>query len=143
MPSSIGPQGPHASNRLFEWVVSGMMVLIGFTIALPGEVISDPLNLIIGYHIMGEEGLAFLFGVVGMGRMCALYVSSQYSNFGPRIRAIGSMLGSMIWMEMTIASIWSGAMSGKVTLAAAIYGSLTIGEVVSCYRATYDAGRSV
>jgi hypothetical protein len=139
--SSLGPQGPHASNRLFEWIVSSMMVLMGFTIALPGSVVSDPLNLLISQGWVGEDGLAFFFGIIGVSRLCALWASSHFMSYGPRVRAIGSALGSAIWLEMTFASVWSGMLANKTTLAAAIYGSLTIGELVSCYRATYDAGR--
>jgi hypothetical protein len=141
--TNISPQGPHATNRLFEWIVSAMMVLIGFTIALPGDVASDPLNLIIKFGWVGEDGLAFFFGVVGAARLCALWASSIYHIYGPRIRAVGSALGSAIWLEMTFASVWSGVLTNKTTLAAAIYGSLTVGELISCYRATYDAGRGI
>lgn len=137
----MSPQGPHATNRLFEWVVSGMMVMMGFTIALPGEVTSDPLSILSKNGFIGEDGLAFFFGMVGIARLCALWASSQFHTYGPRVRAVGSALGSAIWLEMTLASLYSGYLSNKTTLAAAIYGSLTIGELVSCYRATYDAGR--
>lgn len=119
-----------------------MMVLIGFTIAMPGEVQSDPLQLIAAFGWLGEDGLAFFFGMVGLARLAALWTSEKHQTYGPRVRAIGSALGSAIWVEMTIASIWSGHQSGHATVAAAVYGSLTIGEFVSCYRATYDAGRS-
>lgn len=120
-----------------------MMVLIGFTIALPGAVASDPLNLLTSFNIMGEDALAFFFGFVGMARLAALWASAQFLTYGPRVRAIGSVLGSAIWLEMTLASIWSGVLANRTTLAAAIYGSLTVGEIISCYRATYDAGRGL
>lgn len=137
------PQGPHASNRLFEWMVSAMMVLIGFTIALPGPVASDPLGLIIKYGLVGEDGLAFAFGMIGAARLCALWASSVFQTYGPRVRAIGSAFGSIVWLEMTIASIFAGISDGRTTLAASIYGTLTVGELISCYRATYDAGRGI
>lgn len=139
---TVTPAGIHSANRLFEWVVAGMMILIGFTLALPGEVASDPLNIIVHSGAVGEDGLAFFFGAVGLVRAMALWANGRIPVHGPRARAICSSLGVIIWSQMTAASIWAGMVGGRTTLAAAIYGSLTVGEFLSIYRATYDAGRN-
>lgn len=137
----ITPAGIHGANRLFEWVVSGMMLMIGFTLAMPGEVASDPLNVLVKSGVASEEILAFFFCAIAMVRIMALWANGRIPTHGPRARAICSAVAALIWSQMALASVWVGTVAGQTTLAAAIYGSLTIGELLSCYRATYDAGR--
>lgn len=143
MPESptVTSAGLHGANRLFEWIVSGMMMMIGFTLALPGEVASDPLNIIVRAGIIGEDGLSFVFCAIAFVRIMALWANGRIPVHGPRARAICSAVAAFIWSQMTLASVWAGTVAGHTTLAAAIYGSLTVGELLSCYRATYDAGR--
>lgn len=137
----ITPAGFHGANRLFEWIVSGMMLMIGLTLALPGDVASDPLNILVRSGAVSEDGLAVFFCMIALVRIVALWANGRIPVHGPRARAICSALAAIVWSQMTLASIWSGTVAGHTTLAFAIYGSLTVGELLSCYRATYDAGR--
>lgn len=118
-----------------------MMMFIGVTLALPGNVSSDPLALIVRTGIIDEAGLALIFGLTGAMRCVALYANGNAPIFGPRARAIGSSIAVIIWSQLTFASMLAGIAAGRTTLAAAIYGTLTVGELVSCYRASFDAGR--
>lgn len=130
--------GPYSSNRLFEWMMAGAMLLLSFTFALPGDTLGRGDYRIIAW--MGEEFFAFLFGTVGAMRCVALYANGRLPVYGPLMRYIGSFVGALCWLNLGLPLAVGSLVSGNVSLVVPVFGMLTLGEFLSVYRAVKDGG---
>src|SRR5258708_38911234 len=136
---TAGRSTRHCANRLFEWITAAMMMGIAVTIAVSPQAVDDG-----GFHLMKNLGLtptilAVLFFVASISRAIGLYANGRWPIYGPWCRALGAAVGVIIWAQMFLSLIkWSGQ-SGYVFLDVSVYLFLTIGELVSCYRAASDA----
>lgn len=131
----------YCRDRLFEWVMTCAMLGLAFEIALWPQVIgSSSFRLILS--IISAENMGLFFGLFGMLRIVALVANGSWPTHGPRMRAFGAGAAALMWGQMCIALlILLPHKNGVPSPGIPIYFALTIGEIVSAYRAISDAAR--
>jgi hypothetical protein len=132
------PKHRFFAGRLFEWMTAMMMIGMATVIA------ANPNTVRVGgFYLMTNVGLtapilAVLFTFAGCVRVSALFANGLWALWGPRFRALCALIGASLWAQMAIAlTAWS-AESGYVSVGVPVYAFLTIGELISCYRAATD-----
>ncbi len=131
--------GRYSSNRLFEWVMAIMMLLIAFTLSLPGDTLSrGALNMLQTQLDIDEPIVAVILAAVGTLRCGALYANGNLPVYGPKARTLGSAVGALSWAVLMSTMIFDSLLSKSASIMVPVFGSLIIGEVVSAYRATRD-----
>jgi hypothetical protein len=75
----------------------------------------------------------------GCGRCsCCSRSRARSDLIGPRLRALGALVGAMLWFQMFIALLMQASEVGSASLGVAVYPCLVMGELISCYRAAGD-----
>lgn len=134
------PAGDYSSNRLFEWVMAGCMLMIALTLALPGDTLERGALKMLADAGADEMWLAVAFATIGTLRCFALFANGKLPIYGPMARYIGSMAGALAWVSIMLPLALDSLITGKPSLVAPIFGMLTLGELISCYRAVRDSG---
>ncbi len=122
------------TGRLFEWVTSGMMIAIAVTLTVwPKSSEAGSFRLLVqaGFD---SEFLRLGFFMGGLARCIALYANGRWPLIGPWMRAVGALGGATLWALMAAAVVPALGQIGSGALAVAVYGSLSVGEIVSCHR---------
>lgn len=131
--------GPHSSNRLFEWIMAIMMLLIAMTMAVPGDTLGrGSLYMIQLLFGLGETVAAVVLAGAGVLRCFALYANGNIPIYGPKARITGSAIGALSWSILLVALLYDSIITGAASIMVPVFGSLIIGEIVSAYRATRD-----
>ncbi|ACL58790.1 hypothetical protein [Methylobacterium nodulans] len=138
------PAGPYSSNRLFEWAMAVMMLLIALTLALPGDTLERASLKPIADLGFGEGSMAFFFGAVGVLRITALYLNGHINNGlvrpnGANVRAICAGFGALIMGQLTLALVVEAITAAAPSFVIPVFGTLTLFEALSCYVARLDA----
>lgn len=139
------PAGPYSTYRLFEWFSSVTMLLMAFTLALPGDTLERGALKPIAQMGVSEESLAVFFTCIGAVRCLALYLNGHINNFrvGPKgavIRACCAGLGCVIFAEFTTALVYDALfVSNAPALNIAVFGAMSGFEALSVYIAVQDA----
>lgn len=128
----------HCSNRLFEWMTALMMLGIAATIASSPRSVGSG-----GFHLMLNLGLTpqvlgWFFAFAGFARVAGLYANGHWPVYGPWCRALCALGGAVLWGQMCLALIKWSEQSDYVSIGVSVYLFLTLGEVISCYRAASD-----
>lgn len=129
------------TDRLFEWVAAGIMLLITATLAFPGDTLERSALAPLLRAGVTEESLAGFFGTCGMLRAVALFANGRLRPSGARMRAIGSAAGAVVWAELALVLFLDSLLSGKPSFLLPILLGLIGGEMISCYRSVFDAGK--
>lgn len=129
------------TDRLFEWVVSIMMLCISITLAMPGDTLERSALVPLVRAGLTEESLSAFFGIVGTLRCMALFANGRLKPSGARFRAVGAAFGAVIWMQLAVILAVDSIASSKPSFVLPILLCLTGGEFISCYRSIFDAGR--
>lgn len=129
------------TDRLFEWVAATTMIFISMTLALPGETLERSALSPLLFHGVTEEGLASFFGICGTLRGVALFANGRLRPSGARMRAFGAIAGALVWVQLAVVLFFDSLISGKPSFLLPIFIGLVGGEMVSCYRAVFDAGK--
>lgn len=133
--------GPYSAHRLFEWAMAVMMVLTALTLALPGDTMERGALAPLARSGFTEENMAVFFGIVGALRGLALYANGNLQPSGAMIRAFGALAGALVWGQMTLALLGDAVYASAPSLMIPVFGTLTMFDLLSCYRARTDAGR--
>lgn len=139
------PAGPYSTYRLFEWYSSMTMLLMAFTLALPGDTLERGALKPIAQMGVSEESLAVFFTCIGAVRCLALYLNGHINNFkvGPKgaiIRAVCATLGCLIFSQFTMALVFDALyVSNAPALNIAVFGAMAGFEALSVYIAVQDA----
>lgn len=125
-------------DRLFEWVMTVAMLGLSIEIAIwPGTIGASSFRYIL--HIVSAENMAFFFGIFGGLRIAALIANGSWPVHGPRLRAMGAASASLMWAQMCVALLMLAPLNNGVpSPGLPVYFALTIGELVSAYRAMTD-----
>ncbi len=132
--------GPYSSNRLFEWIMAGGLLLFAFTLALPGDSLDRGALRLLADNGASEEAMALLFAVMGTMRSVALFANGKLPLYGPLMRYAGSLVGALTWSAMMTPLLLDSLITRKVSLFVPLLGMLTLGEQISVYRAVRDGG---
>lgn len=124
--------------RLLEWIMSLALVTIGALLAL------CPHTATIGGLRLGAD-LGFpvatcsaVFAVAGAARAAALFHNGSWPWGGPLLRAAGAAIGGLAWVQIAYGVLVAALGHDQAPADAVTYGVLTLGEIVSCYRACAD-----
>jgi hypothetical protein len=109
------------------------MIGIGVQIIAAPEV-SDYRALDLLSGIVSADSIATLFIVVGAVRMTALIANGHWPEYGPWLRAIGALVGALVWSQMFLSLIVVSP-DDLTSLNAPVYFVFTGIELVSIYRA--------
>lgn len=133
--------GPHCQNRLLEWCCCCIMIGIALCLYL------SPRTLEAGsFRFMAQAGFTptgtlQLMLICGLARMAALWLNGNWQPYGAWCRATGSVVGAVIWFQMAVALLLLSQITGTLSLGTPTYFVLTVGEILSCYRAAIDERR--
>jgi len=126
--------------RLFEWVTSSTMMTMALILLIsPQAATTGDLHVMRGVGLSAPL-LAVTFALGGCLRLAALYANGHWPLYGPRCRALGALVGAILWAQMGLALLMWTTSTGQPSVSIALYAGLTVGEMVSCYRAAADAG---
>jgi len=136
--SRSDPTGRHCRYRVFEWSTTASMLGIAFCATVTPKTIEMG-----AFRLLMETGLTsgrvtVIFFVVGALRAASLYFSGAWQPWGARCRAFGALVGSVMWLQMTIALVLLTEITGTLSIGIPVYAALTVGEMVSCHRAASD-----
>lgn len=125
-------------DRLFEWIMALIMIgLAALMFVWPNAVQASDFRIIL--TIVSAENMALFFAVFGLLRAAALIANGSWPVHGPRLRAMGAGSGALMWMQMTVALVLFAPFNeGVPSPGIPVYFALTIGEIVSAYRAMTD-----
>jgi hypothetical protein len=132
-----------ASNRLFEWVAATILLGISLHLVMWPDAVShgrfSQMAAFVGPEFFGRACL-----VVGFARLFFLAANGSMPVWGPRLRAIGAIAGSLIWLQLAAAPILNGLMPGSTpSNGIPVYLGLALGDLISTYRAAADARHRV
>ena len=129
----------YCRNRLFEWVMTIIMISMALEIAVwPHTIATGSFRLML--HIISPTGLSLFFGAFGLLRIAALIANGSWPEHGPRIRAMGAGAAAFMWIQMCVALILiTPQLNGVPSAGIPVYFGLTVGELISAYRAISDA----
>jgi hypothetical protein len=129
----------YCRNRMFEWVMTLAMLGIALEIAIwPSSIASGSFRLLL--VVISPAELALFFGTFGLLRIAALIANGSWPEHGPRMRAMGAGAAALMWGQMCIAlMLLTPDLGGVPSAGIPVYFSLTVGELISAYRAISDA----
>lgn len=130
----------HCRHRLFEWMMTAAMLMLALEIIIwPGTIGASAFRYIA--RVVYPENLALFFLVIGAFRIVALFANGQWPVIGPRIRAGAAFGAAIIWGQMLAALIVLAPTTGIPSPGIPVYFAITIGELISAYRAATDVGK--
>lgn len=135
------PPLSYARSYIFEWVSAGMMMGMAVEILFAHDFPQRAGSFAI-LSQLGVPDSAFIlfFLIFGAGRCVALFLNGLLYSSGPLLRGIGAAAGALIWGQLGIALFLSLVATHTLNIGIAMYFFMTVGEVISCYRAAGDAG---
>ncbi len=129
----------YCRNRLFELVMTLAMLGMAFEIAIwPNAVGASSFRLML--LVISPLNIGMFFTVFGLLRITALIANGSWPDHGPRLRAMGAGAAALMWGQMCVALVMLIPQNNGIpSPGIALYFFLTIGELVSSYRAVSDA----
>ena len=129
----------YCRNRLFEWVMTLSMIGMAVEIAIwPKAVAASSFRLMLG--VINPLNIGMFFLAFGLLRIAALIANGSWPEHGPRMRAMGAGAAALMWGQMCIALVMlTSQRDGIPSPGIALYFFLTVGELLSAYRAISDA----
>jgi hypothetical protein len=126
-------------DRLFEWVMAVAMIGFGLEIFIWPQTIQASAFVHI-LRVVSAPNMSLFFMFFGVMRIAALVANGNWPTYGPRFRAIGAGAAAVMWAQlcaslMLLAPFNNGIPSPGIP----VYFALTIGELISAYRALTDA----
>ena len=126
-------------DRLFEWVMTLTMLGMAVEIAIwPKAVEASSFRLML--NVISPLNIGVFFMGFGLLRTTALIANGSWPEHGPRLRAMGAGAAALMWGQMCVALIMLLPQNNDIpSPGIALYFFLTVGELISAYRATSDA----
>lgn len=129
----------HCRHRLFEWIMTMAMLLLALEIIIwPGTIGASAFRYIA--QVVYPENLAVFFLLIGACRIAALFANGHWPVIGPRVRAFAAFGAAIIWGQMLAALIVLAPKTGIPSPGIPVYFAITVGELISAYRAATDVG---
>ncbi len=124
----------YCCNRLFEWVMTISLLLIGMLIVQwPESMSASAFRMVL--RGVGPIHLGIFYMVIGGVRIAALAANGRW-KYGRYARALGAVGGAIIWGQMDYALLILMPHAGTPpSPGLPVYFCLVIGELISCYRA--------
>jgi hypothetical protein len=129
----------YCRNRLFEWVMTLSMLGMAIEIWIwPKAVAASSFRLML--DVINPLNIGMFFTAFGLMRVAALIANGSWPDHGPRLRAMGAGAAALMWIQMGIALVLLIPENHDIpSPGISLYFFMTIGELVTAYRATSDA----
>lgn len=127
------------ADRGLEWLSA--IVMIGWALVLmqPGDTIAAGNMHELLRHGLSESDIMLVFGLAGAARVAALFINGRYPRT-PIVRMIGAMAGFLLWTQISLFLLAGTVMAdGVMTTGLAVYVPLALADLLSIYRAAFDA----
>lgn len=122
----------HFNNRISE--VSHAMIMIGIGLQIITAPHSEFMALDLLTRWAPDISISSLFIGVGTIRMAALIANGNWPQYGPWMRAIGALIGALIWSQMFLSLLFVSP-DDLTSLGAPVFFVFTTVEFLSIYRA--------
>lgn len=129
----------HCQDRALEWFCASAMLVWAVILGFDGDTLTGKAFAAFSRHGVSEIGWAITFGVVGGARYIALYINGRYPKT-PIVRMVGSLFGAVSWAQ--ISWLFTEATylhDGIMSTGTGIYALLAVAEIISIFRAAFDA----
>lgn len=127
----------YCGNRLFEWIMTAAMIGIACWIVIwPATISASAFRFIL--EIVTTQFLGFFFMVAGALRIAALVANGSWPVYGPYLRSFTAGAAALVWVQMAAALFSLPTFAAAPSPGIPVYFALTIGELISCYRALSD-----
>jgi hypothetical protein len=129
-------------DRLFEWIMAVAMFSIGVQMMMWADTMrASSFRHIL--RIIDSDHLGLFFLIFGAIRMMALVANGGWPKYGPWMRATGAGVAAMLWGQLCVSLMLLFPFNNGIpSPGIPVYFALTIGELISAYRAIYDARHS-
>lgn len=126
------------NDRAIEWYSALVMLAWGVTLAQPGDMLSAP--AFVAFHRFGatEAFWALMFGGAGAARIIILGVNGRWP-LHPYPRMALSFFGAVSWAQISYLLYEGSLTTGVLTTGPLTYALLSLFDVLSIYRAAFDA----
>ncbi|MET3352394.1 UNVERIFIED_ORG: hypothetical protein ABID33_000277 [Xanthobacter viscosus] len=130
----------HNADRSIEWFSSIVMLNWAFILSLPGETMAvEGTFSEFNHYGLGEERLAVVLALVGAVRIVVLWINGRWPR-GPLLRIGGCVVGAMIWGQIAwLMALGTIVDRGIVATGTGVYAMLAVAEILSIYKAAFDA----
>ena len=129
----------HNADRSIEWFSALAMLVLATILVMPGDTMAGPSFREFDHYGLNEARLAAALGIVGAVRVVALWINGRWPR-GPMLRIGGSVIGAMIWGQIAwLITLGALLNNGTISTDTGIYTLLAIGEILSIYKAAFDA----
>lgn len=125
----VNSPGTHCKNRMFEWTMTGALLLVGLLLVFWPDATRD---VFLAKYMRPEHFFVFYLALGGV-RAFALFRNGKWPVYGPLFRAAGSLLGALVWGQMVVVLV-----SAQIAVAG-LFVALVVAELFSTYRALADA----
>ncbi len=128
-----------AGSRDTEWLCAVLMCAWALVLAVPGATLAGPSFPAVHRYGLTDTLWACAFGAMGALRLAALCIDGR-SPRTPYARMLCAFFGVLGWGQVAI-MVYEGAVAtlGIAAPDAALCGVLSLVELRSLYRASYDA----
>lgn len=142
MDPATRPRGefwPHVEFRLFEWAMAIAMILLALECFIWPQTIGAS-----AFHWMvilfPAPSVGVIMFLAGSARVAALIVNGRSPVHGPRIRAVGALVGALMWGQFWLALIMPFYMNEKAIPSPGIpfWFTFVLCELFTVYRAAKD-----
>lgn len=123
----------HFNNRISEAAAAWIMIGLGIQI-IAAPVPTDYRALDMLLRFVSGDLIAVFFIAAGSVRIAALIANGHWPKYGPWLRSIGALVGSVIWSQMFFGLIVVPP-DDLTSLGAPVYFVMTGMELISIYRA--------
>lgn len=127
----------YTDGRLFEWVMSVSMVLLGLEILLWPETLQASAFQWFTM-LVNAEFCGVLMLLSGGFRCLALIANGSSMVIGPRVRAAGALCGAVIWVQFGTALVKLSVDQHFPSPGIPFWYMFTIAELRIAYRAVLD-----
>ena len=136
--------GTRLSSRLQEWIPAlGALAMALALIAQP-----NMFSIIPDFQVIASWGTertwALASGFAGVLRIVALAVNSRFedSRFSPHLRALGAIVGALMWSLFMLGFILSYAVKGTSLVTVVLCGIVAVFELSNVARTSWEVGRA-
>lgn len=139
---AIDDPGRCCCNRDFEWYAALNMVYMAFALYVTPKTIEVGAFRYMLKIVMDPGWLWLVFLAVGMVRTGALLLNGRIPFYGPHLRAVGCVLGAIVWSFMFTSLIRLTDDTSTLSIGIGAWGLACVFELKALHRALNDVGNT-
>lgn len=138
MPHSLNLPGDRCKNRAVEWLAALLILSFALTTMLSPRTIDEGYFVYVTFMGFSPMGFAVVTMTVGLARVFALYFNGYGLPWSARVRAVGAILGSLVFALMGLSLAYRAKDVELLPLWTIAHFILSGFELYSCMRAGAD-----